>query len=346
MFFIFLERQLRRQHQQILVSDWFSLDLTFLIISLSGGGGGTYWNATATTVISAPRITNPTSVYIDASNTFYITDESSNSVIWKLPFNASNATLIAGVLQVRGPNVTQLNYPQDAYVDRNGDLYVTDFFNYRVQKFINGSVNGTTIAGTSGTAGSSTAQLNGIRYFTFDPTDTFMFVADASNHRIIRFLTNSTSNSSGVVVAGGVGASNANTGLNNPMGVYYLPSVSNDLYITNYNGHNIIRWTPGATSGTFVAGVPGSSGQTPVLLNSPMGIRIDNNLNVYVADSGNHRIQMFCANSQTAITVAGTGVAGSSSFQLNGPRSITFDASMNMYVADYNNLRVQRFAKL
>lgn len=285
-------------------------------------------------------------IYLDANNTLYIADEFANSVVWKLLSNTTNASIAAGVFQVRGSNVTQLNYPQDAYVDRNGDLYVTDFFNYRIQKFINGSINGTTIAGITGTAGSSTTQLNGIRFMAFDPTDTFMFVADGSNHRIIRFLTNSTSNTSGVVVAGGVGASNSVTGLNYPWGIHYLPSVSNDLFITNYNGHNVIRWTPGASSGTLVAGVPGTGGQNPVLLNGPMGVRIDNYLNVYVADSGNHRIQMFCANSQTGNPVAGTGIAGSGAGQLNGPRYILFDSAMNMYVSDFGNRRIQKFLKL
>lgn len=314
--------------------------------SLSCSGGGTGWNATAITVLGSSVLTSVSGLYLDANNVLYIADEFANSVVWKLLPNATNASLVAGVLQVRGPNVTQLNYPQDTYVDRNGDIYVTDYFNYRVQKFINGSVNGTTIAGTSGTAGSSTSQLNGIRFMTFDPTDTFMFVADGNNHRIIRFMTNSTSNSSGVVVAGGVGASNNVNGLNSPWGVHYLPSVSPDLFITNYNGHNIIRWTPGATSGTFVAGVPGTSGQNPVLLNGPMGIRIDSYMNVYVADANNNRIQMFCANTQTGITVAGTGIAGSAAGQLSNPRYVLFDSAMNMYVSDYGNRRIQKFLKL
>lgn len=55
---------------------------------------------------------------------------------------------------------------------------------------------------------------------------------------------------------------------------------------------------------------------------------------------------MFCANSTTGITVAGTYVAGNSSTQFNGPRGIAFDEEMNMYVTDFGNKRVQKFMKL
>ncbi|CAF4416414.1 unnamed protein product [Adineta steineri] len=55
---------------------------------------------------------------------------------------------------------------------------------------------------------------------------------------------------------------------------------------------------------------------------------------------------MFCANNQTGITIAGTGVAGSSAMQLNGPRGIAFDSEMNMYIGDFDNHRVQKFLKL
>ncbi|CAF1462657.1 unnamed protein product, partial [Adineta steineri] len=196
-------------------------------------------------------------------------------------------------------------------------------------------------------AGSALNQLTNPRYFTFDSTETYMYVADALNHRVVRHSINTTSGTDGVLVAGGNGANNTNTSLNCPFGIHYLPSISNDLFITNYYGHSVIRWTPGASSGTFVAGVPGVSGSDSTHLNGPMGIRIDNYMNMYVVDYNNHRIQLFCANTNTiGITIAGNGSAGNSATQLNNPRGIAFDSAMNMYIGDDVNGRVQKFMKL
>ena len=273
-------------------------------------------------------------------------DEYSNSVVWKLLYNTTTPTVVAGTAGTRSSGSNQLNYPQGVYLDRNSNLYVTDYYNYRVQKFVNGSTNGTTIAGISGSPGAGLSQFNGLRHLAFDATEPYMYIAACDDHRIMRYLTNSTSGTNGVLVAGGNGAGYGNTTLYYPWGLFYSPSISTDLFITNYYAHSVIRWTPGAPSGYFVAGVPGSSGQNPVLLSYPTGIAVDTYLNIYVADTYNHRIQMFCANSQTGFTVAGTGMASNTATQLNNPRSVVFDSAMNMYVGDTSNSRVQKFLKL
>ncbi|CAF1021950.1 unnamed protein product [Adineta steineri] len=77
-----------------------------------------------------------------------------------------------------------------------------------------------------------------------------------------------------------------------------------------------------------------------------MGIKIDSFMNIYVVDNGNNRIQLFCANSNTGITIAGDGTANSGATQFNNPRGIAFDSAMNMYVGDQGNNRVQKFTKL
>ncbi|CAF3905663.1 unnamed protein product [Adineta steineri] len=309
--------------------------------------GNLLWNKTGITVLGSPSSPVPASgVFIDSNDTLYAADEAGYYVVWKLLKNAINATIVAGNYGSRGSNSTQLYYPNDVYVDRSGNLYVTDMFNCRIQKYINGSNIGIAIAGINLSAGSALNQLYYQRYFTLDSTETYMYVADAGNHRVVRYLTNSTSGTNGVLVAGGNGPNNTNTSLNTPWGIHYLPSVSNDLFITNYDGHSVIRWTPGASSGTFVAGVPGVNGSDSTHLNTPMGIKIDNYMNMYVVDFGNSRVQLFCANSSVGITIAGNGSAGNSATQLNSPRGIAFDSAMNMYIGDDLNGRVQKFMKL
>ena len=283
---------------------------------------------------------------MDANETLFLVDEFNNHVVWMLPKNAVNVTLLAGTIQSFGSSANQFNYPQDVYLDSYRNMYVSDCYGYRVQKFINGSKIGVTVAGVNASSGTALNQFGGLRYFWFDPTETYMYVADSANHRIMRYLKNSTSGNDGVVVAGGNGPGNGNTKLNYPWGIYSFPSVTNDLYITNYYGHSVVRWTPGASSGTIVAGTPGLPGSNASLLNSPMGIKLDADLNMYVLDYSNHRVQMFCYNSQVGVTIAGTGISGSSATQLNSPRSILFDSSMNMYISDSGNNRIQKFSKI
>ena len=77
-----------------------------------------------------------------------------------------------------------------------------------------------------------------------------------------------------------------------------------------------------------------------VSLTDPDGIAVDSSGNVYVADSGNNRIQKFDPNG-TFITKWGT--SGSGNGQFDGPDGIAIDDSGNVYVADWNNNRIQKF---
>ncbi|CAF1468247.1 unnamed protein product [Adineta steineri] len=308
--------------------------------------GNYTWNTSGITILDSSQVTHVVDIYIDSNNNLYITDELTSTVVWRLLENATSATVVAGIKDSKGSSNTQLNFPQGVYVDTNGTMYVSDFYNHRVQKYINESNIGITIAGRSWSDGSSLNQLNGPRYITLDSTQAYIYIADGYNHRIMRYSTNSISGDSGTLVAGGTSQRNTDTSLNLPWGIWYQPSVSSDLFITNHDGHSIMRWTPGAPSGTFIAGVPGKSGSSSTLLHGPMGIRLDKYLNMFVVDHFNHRIQMFCANSKTGITIIGTGISGSTATTLYEPRGIEFDSDMNMYITDYGNMRVQKFLKL
>ncbi len=216
-------------------------------MSFIGASGNLLWNTTGITVLSSSSGIAASGVYVDGNDTLYAVDENINYVVWKLLKNAVNATIAAGTYGSPGSTSYQLSSPDDVYVDGNGNVYVCDSYNHRIQKFINGSTNGITIAGISGSAGSQLNKFNNPRYFTFDSTDTYMYVADFDNNRIMQYLTNSTSGMNGTLVAGGTGYNNTNISLNFPWGVHYLPSVSNDLFITNYGGRSVMRWTPGAS---------------------------------------------------------------------------------------------------
>ena len=176
-----------------------------------------------------------------------------------------------------------------------------------------------------------------------DSSRRILYIADTNNHRIISY---SYGVAAGTVVAGGNGQGSLSNQLNTPTGLY-LDASSNSLYITNYYGHNIVRWVVNASTWTLIAGnANGQSGSTSTTLNSPADLTFDYMGNLYVADNGNNRVQLFLSGSLYGITIAGiTNVAASAPNTLNGPQSVTLDSSLNLYVVDSGNNRVQKFQR-
>jgi sugar lactone lactonase YvrE len=72
----------------------------------------------------------------------------------------------------------------------------------------------------------------------------------------------------------------------------------------------------------------------------PRGIAAGPNGDIYVADTGHKRIQVFDA---TGHFLRGIGQPGSAIGQLNEPSSVTVDKHGHLYVADFWNSRIQAF---
>lgn len=91
---------------------------------------------------------------------------------------------IAGVTNISGTAVDQLNEPIDLALDYLNTMYVVDRANHRVQKFLNGFRTGSTVAGMStGTANMNLSGLQWPAYVLLDPYHN-MYIADSGNHRI------------------------------------------------------------------------------------------------------------------------------------------------------------------
>jgi sugar lactone lactonase YvrE len=97
---------------------------------------------------------------------------------------------------------------------------------------------------------------------------------------------------------------------------------------------------------------PGFSGDgaraVDATLNSPSGVCLDSAGNVYIADSGNHRVRKVTPDGRI-VTVAGNGTVGFSGdggpaerAALNNPSAVEVDSEGNLYIADTDNHRVRR----
>jgi DNA-binding beta-propeller fold protein YncE len=113
--------------------------------------------------------------------------------------------------------------------------------------------------------------------------------------------------------------------------------VNDNLYCSIFDLHQVVMksLSSSANTSTIVAGT-GCRGSASNMLNCPVGIFVDINLNLYVADYGNNRIQFFVAGQVSGTTVAGNGV----SISLSYPSGITLDADGYLFIVDSSNNRI------
>ena len=84
----------------------------------------------------------------------------------------------------------------------------------------------------------------------------------------------------------------------------------------------------------------GSGGSSSGQFNNPYGVAVDGSGNVYVADTGNNRIQKFTSG---GAYVTQWGTAGSGNGQFSNPYGVAVDGSGNVYVSETINNRIQKF---
>jgi hypothetical protein len=272
------------------------------------------WNPNGTTFADNNTVgTNPYGVFVDINNTVYATASSLNQVQVWYKGNANATKTISG----------NLNSPMALFVTTNGDLYVDNGANGRVDKWIANTNNSVFVMNVS-------AQCTGL------------------------FVDN-----------------------------------NNSLYCSMYGLCQVVKMAlgSGGTTPMAIAG-SGTGGSTPELLNHPHGIFVDEQFNLYVADTDNQRIQKFQFGQSNATTLVGSGVGGitlsfpiqivldadgylviteywsnkitgqgpngfrcivgcsgggSASYQLSYPNIFSFDSNGNIYVMEFGNNRLQKF---
>ena len=137
-------------------------------------------------------------------------------------------------------------------------------------------------------------------------------------------------------MAAGNGYGSATNQLRNPYGIDI--DSSGNIYIADSDNQRIVKWAPGAISGTVVA-----SGIYA------WDIHVDSSGNIYSSDYSNRRVMKYTLESDgtyTATVVAGGNGNGSNNNQFSSPRGIHVDSSGNIYVADQSNHRVMKWASL
>ena len=153
-------------------------------IYVDNGNNGqvTKWASNATSGVWAMSVPGRCmGLYVDTNYTLYCSIDGSQRVIAMSLKNSTNtATTVAGT-GAAGATSTTLHFPNGIVVDINFNLYVADWGNNRIQKFMYNQLSATTVAGT-GAPGTIT--LNGPTDVAVDANG-YLFIADYSNNRIV-----------------------------------------------------------------------------------------------------------------------------------------------------------------
>ena len=122
--------------------------------------------------------------------------------------------------------------------------------------------------------------------------------------------------------------------------------INDVLYCSLSSLHQVVKKSLMNNSKTLtvVAGT-GCPGFTSNMLNSPYGIFVDINLNLYVADYINDRIQFFQSGQLNATTLAGNGSLNYTML-ISQPTGIALDADNNLFIMDKNHNRIVRSGPL
>ncbi|HZS06765.1 MAG TPA: hypothetical protein VFD58_18150 [Blastocatellia bacterium] len=181
-----------------------------------------------------------------------------------------------------------------------------------------------------------------------------LYVADTVNQRIRKIAPDgiiTTFAGSGLIGSEGDGGPATAASLNEPQGL--AVDAAGNVYIADTLNHRVRRVTPAGVISTFAGtGAEGFSGDggaaASALLSSPLGLAMDGAGDLYIADSGNHRVRKVTISSGVITTVAGggygfggnNGPATEALFKF--PSSLVFDQNGNLYIADTGNYVIRK----
>lgn len=168
-----------------------------------------------------------------------------------------------------------------------------------------------------------------------------LFVADYQNHRIQVYDKHSGEYHQTIGTTGVPGTSHGV--FNYPISVC-IDTENNRLFVLDYNNHRVEVFS--TESGKYLLTIcsTGMAGADNNQLNYPQGICLSMSTGIlYVADTKNHRIQLYdsCTGSYV-YTFGDTGIASSENRKFHSPVSICVDEYSNyLYISEWDNDRVQ-----
>src|SRR5262245_35398667 len=254
------------------------------------------------------------------------------SYMWATRTTASRCSTARGTSSANGaPTDGQFDVPQGIAVDPNGNVYVADYGNNRVQKF--GAAGG--FLGKWGSFGSGDGEFNAPFSVAVDPNgvvyvlDQYVF-GSYGLPRIQKFDGNGVFLGSWFSPGHPPGEGWAGAGI--------AVDQNGNVLLAEYSSYDnrIVR----CDSDGLALGSWGSYGTGDAQFLQIAGITVDPSGNVYATDNTLDRVQKF---DSSGAFLATWGSSGTGDGEFGLPEGIATDQAGNVYVGDGGNQRVQKF---
>lgn len=340
---------------------------TALDIITTAAGTGLQGSSGDGGAATAAQLSQPEHVAVDAAGNLYIAD-SGNYRIRKVDAATGIISTVAGT-GAQGSSgdggaatSAKLSQPKGVALDAAGNIYIADTANNKIRKVtvstgVIDTVAGTGSPGSSGDGGAATsAKLKQPEGVAVDAAGN-IYIADTSNHTI-RKVDASTGNIdtiAGTGQPGGTGDGGAATSAKMWFPVGVAVDAAGNVYIADSNNHKIrkVDASTGIISAVAGTGSPGSSGDggaaTAAKIKRSEGVTVDDAGNLYIADTGNHKIRKVDASTGIISTLAGTGSSGDTGdgglatwARLDSPQSAIVNAAGILHIADGGNHKIRK----
>lgn len=291
-------------------------------------------------------------VAVDGSHNVWVSDLGN----FRAQVFTEGGTLLMAVPTPPAPPPTGgFNGPRGDAFDSAGNLFVTDTYNERIEKFAP-SGSGYTFSLAWGMRGETPNKFNYPRLMCFDPVNGDIIVANTDSNEIVAWSPSGTEQWAGIGLAdpygvacganGNIYAANSNgqdvvafnsagtktgtigTGLGFVRGIWVDSdgsiwtdvAATGAVYHFSATGTQLSRFTVGATGGAF--GIAGDSGY------------------LYIALSSSNVVAQYTRSG----TLVGTfGGAGATLGKLRTPQGLSFGPNGNLFVVEQNNDRVSEW---
>lgn len=316
------------------------------VVGLASVSGGDTCNAASNpTPTAAQGLLTPYGIAFDALDNLYIADNGHNCVRM-LPAHTAgvaNLTTVAGTCTAPNPNSTTTTAgsstprPAGIKVDSQSRLFITlrdapDSIHQVLRHVLSAPTSDLCLI--SGAAGANVSTpcagypigptLNQPADITFDPLGN-LYIADTGNNcvRVIK----GTATSTAVGTCTNDNSASGSAGITSPLGVLF--DRRGELYISESNVHQLVRFNPGSLSIMRIAGSPSGAagpyttqqngaGSQSIPLSTPAGMALDANGNIFLADSGNSILRRFQSPSSFGSVAIGSQSSSQSlSFSIN-----------------------------